>query len=33
MAGQTQQAVQEYTLKLTRTMRTAGLKPEQALAG
>ena len=33
MAGQTQQAVQEYTLKLTCTMRTAGLKPEQALAG
>jgi glycerol-3-phosphate dehydrogenase len=32
-AGQTQQAVREYTLKLTRTMRLAGLKPEQALAG
>jgi glycerol-3-phosphate dehydrogenase len=32
-AGQTQQAVREYTLKLTHTMRLAGLKPEQALAG
>ncbi len=31
--GQTQQAVREYTLKLTRIMHTAGLKPEQVLAG
>ncbi len=31
-AAQTQQAVREYTLKLTRIMRTAGLQPEQALA-
>ena len=32
-ATQTQQAVREYALKLTRIMRTAGLKPEHALAG
>ena len=30
---QTQQAVREYTLKLTRIMRTAGLRPQQVLAG
>ncbi len=30
---QAQQAVREYALKLTRIMRTAGLKPEHALVG
>ena len=32
-AEKTQQAVREYTLKLQRTMRMAGLKPEQVLPG